>query len=280
MKATSVISPLRYPGGKRLLLPVLGEYLDKMVDGKSHFVDAFVGGGSILLFMAQKYPKLQLFANDKDAWISSLWSVIADGKKLDELFALIDIEPTVEHFYRLNETPTNDEPVQCAYRAIFFNKCCHQGRAVKDENGRITSNPQGGKNQKSEYVIGCRYKPMDIKKKILNCHELLKGRTTIACNDFSNYEILTKTDYPVYLDPPYVKAGSVCYLEHMQAAEHEALAAILQKRNNWLLSYDEHPLIRKLFSGNQVIDLSVRYSIDGRKKNWKNKTELLISSGA
>lgn len=261
------------------MLPILEEYLERMVEGKKHFVDAFVGGASILLFMARKYPTLQLFANDKDPWISSLWKVIVEGKELSALFSLIDIQPTIEHFYRLNETPTNGDPVQEAYRAVFFNKCCHGGIATKDERGKIKSNPQGGKDQKSQYVIDCRYDADEIKKKITNCHELLKQRTTIECKDFSKYDALINLDYPVYLDPPYVKAGSQCYLEHMGISEHEGLAAVLQERNNWMLSYDDHPMIRKLYDGNRVIDLSVRYSIDGKKSQWKKKNELLILSG-
>ena len=260
---------MRYPGSKAKLMKALMPHIDIMMLNRGEFCDAFIGGGSVLLEVADKYPKIKLYANDKDINIASFWKIISavDTIKLWELFDLIDAKPTIEQFYKLRETPaTND--VECAYRAIYFNRCCFSGIAM--------SGPIGGKEQKSKYTVDCRYNAGKLKKKIRACHELLIGRTEVSNIDFSLYDPLNKTDMPVYIDPPYWLKGKMLYPENMQPTEHRNLAAILNMRSNWILSYDDCPEIRNLYSKNQIIDLAASYCINGKKTSWEKKNELII----
>lgn len=265
----ATITPYRYPGSKNKMLPILMEHIDQMMLSKKEFCDAFVGGGSVLLQVAKKYPNIQLFANDKDSWVSSFWNVISsvDSFKMLELFDLMDAAPTLELFYKLRETAaTND--VERAYRSIFFNRTTF--------SGIVTSGPIGGKEQKSAYPIGCRYNINELKKKIMYCHDLLMSRTKVSNIDFSLYEVLTMTDCPTYLDPPYYFKGDMLYPEQMSPTNHESLSKILNTRDNWILSYDDCSEIRKLYSNNRIIDLAARYCINGKKNTWKSKNELII----
>jgi DNA adenine methylase len=265
----AIITPFRYPGSKNKLLPVLMEHIDKTLVGKNEFCDAFVGGGSVLLEVANKYSKLKLYANDKDQWVASFWQVVADNDStnLKELLGLMEAQPTLELFYKLRETPPVTI-VESAYRAIFFNRTTF--------SGIFYSGPIGGKGQKSKYPVDCRYNFKKLKAKTLVCHELLKGRTAISNLDFSDYDILTGTDYPLYLDPPYYVKGDILYIERMKPAAHEELAKMLDSRTNWVLSYDDCPEIRKFYQNKQIIDLSARYCINGKKDNWESKNELII----
>ena len=65
----TIITPFRYPGSKNKLLPVLMEHIDSTMVGQDSFTDVFVGGGSVLLEVAQKYPNIKLYANDKNYWV-------------------------------------------------------------------------------------------------------------------------------------------------------------------------------------------------------------------
>jgi DNA adenine methylase len=268
----ATLTPFRWPGAKNKMLPILMEHIDKMMVGQNHFVDCFVGGASVLLAVAKKYPDIQLHVNDKDRWVSSFWSVIAndDTEKLDQLLELVDVRPTIEQFYRLRETPPNGE-IEEAHYGLFFNRTTF--------SGILSSGPIGGKEQKSKWAVDCRYNATKLKEKIKTCHQLLVGRTTVECKDFSEYEVLTKSDYPIYCDPPYHEKGAMLYSENMIPNEHIALAGILTKRNNWLLSYDDCPEIRQLYGKHQIIDLAARYSINGKKTNWASKNELIILPG-
>lgn len=267
-----IITPFRYPGSKNKLLPILMEHISKLNGIEQNFADVFVGGGSVLLEVAQKYPKTQLFANDKDHWMYCFWKVVADTdtSKLKELLGLMEALPTLELFYKLRETATIDE-VQCAYRAIFFNRTAF--------SGILSSGPIGGKEQKSKYTVDCRYNYSKLKEKIIYCNKLLAGRTQVDNQDVATYHVLHQTKYPIYLDPPYYVKGNILYVETMTPQEHQSLANSLGKRDNWVLSYDDCPEIRELYQSKQIIDLSARYCINGKKNNWENKNELIILPG-
>lgn len=262
-------TPFRYPGAKNKMLPVITHHLDQVMQGENHFIDLFVGGGSVLLEVANRYPDIKLYANDKDYWISSFWSVVAgdDSKKLDALLDRVQAPPTLELFYRLRGAPSNDD-VECAYRAIFFNRTTF--------SGIFNSGPIGGKAQKSKYPIDCRYNTEKIRKKILNCRKLLAGRTQVTCLDFSQHPEFINTNYPVYLDPPYVKAGKALYAVFMEDNEHVQLSNLLTDRKNWVLSYDDHELVRTLYKDCYFYDAEGNYSINGAKTEWAQKTELII----
>ncbi len=61
-------------------------------------------------------------------------------------------------------------------------------------------------------------------------------------------------------------------------ADHERLAAALrQTKGKWLLSYNDHPEIRKLYDWATGIDeVSVRYSINRKRQGQPPAPELLI----
>lgn len=260
----------RYPGAKNKYLPILMEYIDPLLKEQKSFIDVFVGGGSVLLEVAKKYPDAQLYANDMDYWMYCFWNIVAgqDKSKLDELLELINIQPTLELFYKLREEESIDD-IACAYRAVFFNRTTF--------SGILNSGPIGGKGQKSKYKVDCRYNSKKIRQKILNCNSLLSGRTTVTNSDFNSLHPFINTNIPAYCDPPYYIAGDSLYRERMSPQQHFVLRNILDIRNNWVLSYDDCPTIRAHYSNKSIIDLSARYCINGKKSTWQNKNELIIS---
>lgn len=263
------LTPFRYPGAKNKLLPILMEHIGKVLKNGFPFCDAFVGGGSIALEVASKYPKSFISLNDKDYWIYSFWDVVAGSEtnKLPDLLKLIEQPATIDLFYKLREEDTKDK-LRCAYKAIFFNRTTF--------SGIFKSGPIGGKEQKSKYTVDCRYNAVKLKKKILDCNKLLQGRTFVSNQDIldclKTQSILTT----IYLDPPYYVKGDALYIEKMSPEDHKNLSIVLNKRNNWVLSYDDCLEIKELYKNNNVIDLSARYCINGRKDSWESKNELII----
>lgn len=263
-----ILTPFRYPGAKNKLLPIIKPRLDEFFEW-DFYCEPFVGGGSVLLDVAQKKPEAKLFINDKDWWIASFWKVVAEhhSNELPALMKMLEVHPTLDLFYKLKETPANSE-VEAAYRAIFFNRTTF--------SGILKSGPIGGKDQKSQYKIDCRWNARKLGEKIVKCNHLLAGRTQVECKDFKVYFPLTASCYPTYIDPPYYVKGDDLYQEYMTAQDHVDLAKILQGRPNWILSYDDCPEIQELYKNNRIIDLAARYCINGKKDKWVNKCELLI----
>jgi DNA adenine methylase len=179
---------------------------------------------------------------------------------------LIDQPPTLEHFYKLREEETVDE-VRCAYKAILFNRTTF--------SGIFNSGPIGGKGQKSKYAIDCRYNSKTLRLKLNKCRDLLKGRLSVSNKHFNEYDQMA-IDTPMYLDPPYYEMGNSLYTEKMTISDHCDLSMLLHIRPNWILSYDDCNEIRKLYEDHNIIDLSARYCINGKKKSWQNKNELVV----
>lgn len=266
----AIITPFRYPGSKNKMLPILSEHIDKIMPSWNCFTDVFVGGGSVLLDVAKRYPKIQLYANDKDYNIASFWKVVSDTdvNKLNALLTLMEQPVTLEQFYKLQESQPNDE-IEAAYRAIFLNRTAFSGIAK--------SGPIGGKEQQSKYTVDCRYNSKKLKTKIIACNKLLAGRTTIENCDIALYKPFTDTHMPAYLDPPYYIKGGSLYPVNMVPMEHIYMSVLLKKRNNWVLSYDDCPEVRVLYTNQTVVDLAARYCINGKKNTWENKNELIIT---
>lgn len=260
----------RYPGGKTKLLPQIFPYIQKSIENRKAFCDLFVGGGSCLLAVASKYPKLQLFANDKDDFIFSFWDLMSNGT-LDEIEALkqmLNIKPTTELFYKLrNIKPTSR--IELAFYGIFFNRTSFSG------DMRRNSSPIGGRKQQSKYTIDCRYNVKKIIEKIDNIHKLLKNRVIVSNIDINEY-LINDDSIAIYADPPYVLKGSMLYEKYMTFEEHKNLSIKLKNYNNWVLSYDNCKEILKLYEWANINIINASYCIKGNKTNWNLTNELLI----
>ena len=76
-----------------------------------------------------------------------------------------------------------------------------------------------------------------------------------------------------YLDPPYLLQGPRLYRYSYKRNEHKAIADLLSKAHySWIVSYDNHPYIRRLFNGQRIVPISLNYAV----KESRKADELLI----
>lgn len=261
----------RYPGGKTRLLPYIRRSLEKWESQSDRFHDCFVGGGSVALDFARRNPDHKIFLNDADEWIYSFWLIVSgNGREgeLDRLISMCQVRPTVSLFMELrNFSPTSD--VERAYQALFFNRTTFSGIR--------SSGPIGGYEQKSRYTVDCRYNPDAITMGIREANELLRDRTWVSNLDI--FEYLPSNEGIMYLDPPYFDKGEQLYTVSLDTDDHYKLASVLRGMSGWVASYDravELENIYKEFADVEIIP--ARYSINGKKKDWSKKDEMVISS--
>lgn len=263
-------SLFRYPGAKTKLLPIILPRLS--LEGEACFTDAFVGGGSVALAVASRYPRMHFRLNDLDTTVASFWALVATGfpDQDAEMLSLLRTPATIDRFYHLRETqPTS--VVDHAYRAVFFNRTTFSGIAK--------ASPIGGRNQASKWSVACRYNAEKLCASYIQTVSLLRGRATVTCLDVCALLNSSVESGSIYLDPPYYKQGRSLYSVYMQPSEHVDLARSLQSKAGWLLSYDDTPEIRTLYSWAHVEDIPARYCVRGKKEKlagWVGRTELLI----
>jgi DNA adenine methylase len=269
MKSNDLGHIFRYPGGKKKLFPKIQPFLFPLIEKNKSFAEPFVGGGSVMIEVAKAFNDIPIFINDKNEGVSAFWEMINSPEEdVNALFELIKRRPTIDIFnqLRINSHKTK---IQKAYNLLFMNRCCFSGIE--------TAGPIGGMEQSSKWKIDCRYNADKIIASINYLRDLLKGRLIVSNDDVIDFIKRNKPAF--YLDPPYYEKGDSLYPVKMDHDEHLKLADLLKSKEDWVLSYDEHPEIRKIYDFATIKEINARYSIDGKKDNWKNTHELIIYRG-
>jgi len=144
-------------------------------------------------------------------------------------------------------------------RAALFFALCRSGFGGMIHSGlsRTTSHGEG-----AAFTI----------KSIMNLHGFHAPLVTVDHADV----IETLHRHPkvfAYLDPPYFVTGHRLYLE---TVDHNALAAALRRRKSpWVLSYDNCPEVRELYTGYRFEFPRWAYGYLGKKTD-ENTNEILI----
>lgn len=266
-----MLSPLRYPGGKRRMLGELMPRILPHVRKTGLYIEPFVGGGSVALAVAHYDRNCLLHINDADPGVSAFWHVIASADYTKLVDHVLACKPTVELHTKLRTLDAKPR-LHRAWRTLFLSRTSF--------SGIIGAAPIGGAAQKSKWKIDCRWNPDRLAAQITKAHGLLRGRTSVSNYDFcfAMGEGL-RVPATIYADPPYIAKGDMCYGKQMDALEHEALATEWYnlKMPGWL-SYDDDPWVRERYADLEPIEVPARYSIRGNKKNWTETKELLIPS--
>lgn len=271
----------RYPGGKsKLARQKLFQDLISSLDlSAGIFHEGFFGSGAVSLYLATCTDlKFSICELDRD--MSGFWQLIANGPEF-EICALAqrmrETIPTLALHKKLREEKS-DTLADRAYRAVFFNRT--------NFSGILHASPIGGRDQKNaEWKIGCRFNADSLAGRIISLRELFRGRLTVNELSAIDWVWALPSGAALYLDPPYYDKGSMLYRVTMPPKDHEGLAAALACRTNWVLSYDMHDEVRRLYSFANVREWDFRYCIRGAKLKekptdengkWEKKKELII----
>jgi DNA adenine methylase len=250
----------RYPGGKvrytDFILPALFKHAEF-----SNYAEPFVGGGSVALAMAERYPTIKLVLNDLDAGMSAFWDLVANApdpefRGLGDL--ILKTRPTVHLFRKIKDShPTGR--LGKAFRSFFLNRASYGGMGV---------NPLGGKHQTSKGKIDSRWGAQNRLRDLSQARKLLAGRTKVLNEDFANVIHLSDEKALMFLDPQYYEAGNQLYKFKWTDADHIRLRDALKGKTNWVMSYDDHPFIKDLYKA-LAYEMKVKYSLGLNRKMMK-----------
>jgi DNA adenine methylase len=192
---------------------------------------------------------------------------------------LLDFTPTVDEFYRLKEldgTPSGDELTD-GFRKFVLHQMSFSGLGAK------AGGPIGGKKQRSDYAVDCRFRPERHALAVAAQHKQLKRFRSVEVvrGDFEESLSRVPADGFAYLDPPYYLQGGALYVHNMTPADHERLSLTLRaSRYDWALSYDDHPAVNALYAPWATIQtFSMTATIDTKRGagNRRKNNELVIT---
>jgi len=264
---------LRYPGSKRLSINLLRPYLAWLAEGRTSVVDAFIGSGAITVWLAQQSPDRHIFAADKDEFVAAFWQIVSStAGDAQRLCAALDVSPSLAYFDWMKERMVAPERLDTLEKAAF---------AIQSSrftfSGIQLGGPFGGRHQTGAMKIGSRYNVETLCQGVMALHGLLSGRFSAERADAVEF-IGQHGDIPGYFDPPYVGKGGLLYRVNMSPEEHATFATVLRDRDRWLVTYDNHPLVRSLYDWAQIDEFPVRYGgCRGKNDRWREEFELVIT---
>lgn len=250
-------SPLRYPGGKTQLTPFVIDLLRSNDLLNGIYVEPFAGGAGIAWKLLLDNFVSSIWINDIDPAIYSFWASVI--RHTDELCELIESTPvTIDEWHKQREVQKckTSKIVELGFSTFFLNRT--------NRSGILKAGVIGGLEQNGNYLLDCRFNKKELLKKIQRI-ALYKERiklTKIDAEKFIKVEIKKLPERSlINIDPPYYKQGPGLYCSFYKHEDHENLAsAIKQIAQPWMLTYDDVPEIRSLYSDMPSISKSLNYS--------------------
>ncbi len=260
------MSPLRYPGSKKRLAPLIVDIVRR--HDFDLFVEPFAGGAYIGLFMAKNNLAKKVVLGESDPLVASFWKALF-GQNRQLAQRVRELEISIGEWRRIREwrpETTLDKAIKC----LYLNRTNY--------SGILKAGPLGGKGQSGPYDIGCRFDKEKIARRI-EALGSLGERVEVIRADYR--ETLAKTEGQkrfIYLDPPYYEKGHLLYNDYFGQNDHIELRDVLARiEDAWLLSYDEAPDIKRFYEGFPMESFALYHSAT-KLCDRPKKRELLISN--
>jgi DNA adenine methylase len=256
------LSPLRYPGGKAILYPLLKDLVELNCTGSAVYCEPYAGGaGAALELLFNGYVE-QIKLNDKDVHIFAFWHVL-----LNDTHWLVDriseIKVTMPEWHRQRTIFDNYQRYtiqEVGFATFFLNRSNRGGILLK-------AGPIGGLEQQGKYAIDARFGKDRLIDRVLH---VAARREQITFENSDAYDFMQarfkefrNTRLLMYIDPPYYKQGASLYLNHYHHSDHSSIASLLLSRRhrNWVLSYDNEKPILDLYASINKLYFNLRYSL-------------------
>jgi len=265
------LSPLRYPGGKASLAGFFGDIIKALDLDRPRYIEPYAGGVGAGIALLREGIVDHLVINDIDPAVHAFWrSVVDQNATFVDLVASVPL--TIDEWQKQRDIyRARDESdlLRLGFAFFYLNRT--------NRSGILNAGVIGGQRQNGTYRIDARFNRETLIERLIAIGELsdrivvtdLDGRTVIQRNARDSRAFM-------YIDPPYVRAGTHLYLNAFERRDHTALAAVVHEVTaaHWLMTYDMAPLIDNLYRDQFRCRLDLTYSA-----RYPGKAEeLLIAS--
>ena len=259
-------SPFRYPGGKTWLIPTLRRWLNSLpASARKKFIEPFAGGATASLLAVMENFSEKAFFAELDCEVARVWNNVlsANGCELAGRVEGFKISKAATN--RLFAHAANGAELSEKALAVLVRNRIQRGGVLAPGAGRL----KDGENEKG---LASRWYPETISERLTAIHA---KRKHLSFKNEDGFELLERfqidAEAVAFVDPPYFVEGKRLYF-HWQI-EHRKLFALLKDfRGDFLLTYDDAPLIRTWIEefGYQAVAVNVKTTHHTKKR------ELLI----
>jgi DNA adenine methylase Dam len=250
----SLKTPLRYPGGKSRALPKIFQYIPDLKTF-DEYREPFIGGGSVALEVAKRYPFLDIWVNDLYNPLYNFWCILRDEP--EELHRCLKgykedygTPELARQLFNEMKIQLNHEESEDFYRAVAFyiiNKCSFSGLTESSsfsQQASVSNFSMNGIEKIPEYGKIIK----DWKITNLSYEELLTDDMGVF----------------VYLDPPYdIKDNLYGRKGSMHKGfDHDKFAADCDRHVcSQLVSYNSSNLVTERFQEWTVGEFAHTYTM-------------------
>ncbi|GAB4206090.1 MAG: DNA adenine methylase [Bacteroidia bacterium] len=260
-------SPLRYPGGKSKAI----KFIAPLIPSFDEYREPFVGGGSVFIYLKQKFPDKKFWINDIYENLFLFWYYVKHNPT--ELCNQIQIwrnkfqdGKNLHKFLLENISLFNN--IQKAAAFFVFNRITFSGTT---ESGGF-----------SDAAFHKRFTPSSVKR----IQELSPIMENVTITNFDYQKVVEEKGENVFifLDPPYYSATKSALYgkkgELHKSFDHERFANVLKNiQHKWLITYDNSDYIKDLFSFAYIKEWNLTYGMRNvGKSSIKTGRELFISN--
>ncbi|MGE3272953.1 MAG: DNA adenine methylase, partial [Chloroflexota bacterium] len=236
------------------------------------YVEPYAGcvGAGVALLRQGLIDRLVINDLDDSAY-AFWWSVTERNADLLDLVASVPL--TIDEWRRQREiyrAADTSDLLKLGFAFFFLNRT--------NRSGILRGGVIGGLQQAGSYKIDARFN----RETLINRLEALGERAQdIVVTNLDGREVIREyAPSPrtfLYVDPPYVEAGSRLYLNAFAPRDHAVLARVVREypEANWVVTYDESSLVERLYAGSHIARYGLTYSAHKPGK----VSELMIMSG-
>ncbi len=260
-------SPLRYPGGKAIMTNFFVDLFAENQLTNIVYAEPYAGGAGAAINLLIKGHVNEIMINDANTGIYSFWNALVNES--DNFIQTIRTIPvTLKEWYKQRDVlQTSTKPSFELGVATFF-------MSRTNRSGVIYGGAIGGSTEKKQnnakYKIDCRFNKQDLIQRL----ELIaanKKRIKVSNEDALVFLRQMNNNVFVYLDPPYYVKGKSLYMNHYLDSDHRELAYFLQNdaHFNWVLSYDDVPQIREMYTNSILYRFPLKYTVSKKQVGYE-----------
>ncbi len=267
MTCKSILSPLRYPGGKAGLFKFVVEVIRRNDRFGCSYYEPFAGGAGCALKLLAEGIVSRIVLNDADPCIYAFWQAALN--ETEEFIEKIHKTPLTVESWKIQKAiwknHANERIFNIGFATFFLNRCNRSG--IVDKSG-----PIGGFSQKGEWKIDARYNSQTLAERIkfigLNKNEISIFNSDAIDFMQSNFTSRRNNSKFVYLDPPYYMTGKRLYFNTFNDEKHLHLSKFMKRqiKLKWLITYDNNSFIRKQYSSFRLYYYHLCYSLQNKQK--------------
>ncbi|KAF1698037.1 DNA methyltransferase [Pseudoxanthomonas jiangsuensis] len=258
-------TPLRYPGGKGKLARYVASAMELNGVCGGTYVEPYAGGAAVAISLLLSGHAKRIHINDLSPEVHAFWHALLE--QTDGLLALVNDTPVnIDTWRRMQAVLAGEDvpPLELGFATFFLNRT--------NRSGILNAGVIGGKDQTGRWKIDARFNKADLSRRI---RTIADRRAHIHLHHEDARRLIKRLASRIaelnffYLDPPYFQKGQDLYLNFYEEQDHRLLAGTLKTlppRARWMLSYDAHPEIERLYRGYPGLTYTLNYTAQERTR--------------